>query len=92
MSCSGTAGQKSTRPSLQTALTCPFQVYSPSSGDGPTSTKISRCGQVGKVIQTDDIDDGAHHTGVVLGEERRDGVRPGTLGRKAQLPALGSSL
>lgn len=66
----------------------PFWSRAPPSGAGPTSAKVSRSGKVGKVIQTDDIDDGAHHAGVVLGEEMRDSMRPGTM-KKAPLPALG---
>lgn len=40
----------------------------PSLGVELTSTKVSRCCKVGKIIQTDDINDGTHYTGVVLGE------------------------
>jgi hypothetical protein len=53
---------------------CSFACFScpsadPPHGAGPTSTKVSRCCQVGKIVQTDDVNDGTHYTGVVLGEE-----------------------
>lgn len=48
---------------------------------GPTSSKVSRCSKVSKIIQTDDINDGAHHAGVVLGERTWDGVRPGAVNK-----------
>lgn len=59
---------------------------------GPTSAKVSRCSKVGEIIQTDDINDGAHHAGVVLGEDTWGGVRSGTLWKKPQLPVWWSSL
>lgn len=34
-----------------------------------TSSQVGRGSQVGKVIQADDIDDGADHSCVILGEE-----------------------
>lgn len=82
MSHSSTAG-KSTKPGLLPGLSLLlFRPRAPPLGEGPTSSKVSRGCQVGKVIQTDDIDDGAHDTCVVLGEEVQDGVRPGILCRK----------
>ena len=77
---SGTVGKKNTKPGLLPALTCLLSgLEPPPLGAGPTSPKVSRCSKVGEIIQTDDINDGAHHTGVILGEDTGDGVRPGTL-------------
>lgn len=66
----------------------------PPPGAGPTSAQVSRCGQVGKVIQADDVNDGAHHAGVVLGEnerwcEARDSVKKGPAACSPGRGALG---
>lgn len=61
------------KPGLLPAFACfclpLFKPRGPSQGAGPTSSKICRCCKVGKIVQADDVDDGAHHTGVVLEEE-----------------------